>query len=459
MEKKKMQTAKRNLNITIFCFHIIIFSALYLIFPKLLNFPKHFDLIGFQTKTIGIPLIVYFIVAGILVYIFEIIILNSLQKNINKLIITKEEKTKDYKKLVVKAREDCMNMSYKFMMIQFIFLLIVLILSAVFMLGFGKFVMANFNKLEISLIRIIMIFAAFWLMLSVFEYFFLQNYANTVIKESYNNNLYYIKPNKSISNMSSVLIQIIPILITIFVILICFSYSNTVDVTSKAISTYYKVYFDNIEFDEDDMSSHTIMNSLKNNVQLMNNEDVLFVINEDKVVTSTGEEISKFMMTYKDEYFDFHTDENGKEVIDLKKDSNVIYESYGIDEHAFIKCIKDPYGRKIYIGVKYFAGNVESFKFLTIISIIMFGVYTIILMYWAKNNSNNIKKVEENMKGILSEKDIMKKNFMPILSNDEVGSISYYYNKIQDKIIVQNDIMFKQEQLSVLGELAGRNGT
>jgi len=340
---------------------------------------------------------------------------------------------------------------------QFIILAVFIVLAIIFFMGIGKLVIPNFVKMRVALIRIAMIISAFWLLLSVFEYFFLQNYVNTVIKESYTGNLYYKRPDKNASQMIAVLIQIIPILVTIFVISICFSYSNTVDVTSKASSSYYQVYFDNIEFNKDDLKdSFSIMKTLKENVTLMNKDDTLFVIDSDnKVTTATNEEISKFMLTYKDEYFFFYRDDNGKDGIDLTKDSNVIYESYGIDEHAFIKRIQDDYGRNVFIGAKYSAGNTDSFKFLSIISIVMFAIYAVILTYWAKNNSDNIRKVEENMKQILSEKDIMKKNFMPILSNDEVGNISYYYNKIQDKIIVQNDIMFKQEQLSVLGELAG----
>lgn len=456
MDKKKLKAAGTRLNLTIFLLNLIVLVGLYLIFPKLLNFPKYFDLISFQIKTIKTPLIVYFAVAGIIVYIFESIVIKKLQKNINKLIKTKEENTNEYKKLVVTTREDCMEIPYKFMMIQFSVLAIFLTFVIVYVFGIGKFLISNFDKLMISIIRIVMIASASWLMLSVFEYFFLQNYSNRIIKETYENNSYYKKPSKNTSNMVSVLIQIIPLLITIFVISICFSYTNTVNVTSKAISTYYKVYFDDIKFkDLEFEDSYSIIQYLKEKVSLMHPEDVFFVIDyKDNVTTSNGEEFSDFMLKYKDDYFYYYTDSNGKDVIDLTKTSSVIYESYGIDEHAFVKKVTDKSGKTYFVGVKYFAGNKESFRFLSLVSLGMFAIYTVILMYWAKSNSTNIRKVEENMKKILSEKDIMKKNFMPILSNDEVGNISYYYNKIQDKMIVQNDIMFKQEQLSVLGELA-----
>ncbi|MBD9018116.1 MAG: hypothetical protein EGR13_07335, partial [Coprococcus comes] len=37
----------------------------------------------------------------------------------------------------------------------------------------------------------------------------------------------------------------------------------------------------------------------------------------------------------------------------------------------------------------------------------------------------------------------------------ELGDVSYNYNHIQMKLARQQDIMLKQEQLSVLGEMAG----
>ena len=92
MEKKKLKAARKSFKLATFAFHMVIFVGLYFLFPRLLNFPRYFDLISFQTKTIKVPLIVYFIAIGFVVYVFESIILASLQKNINKMIVTKEEK-------------------------------------------------------------------------------------------------------------------------------------------------------------------------------------------------------------------------------------------------------------------------------------------------------------------------------------------------------------------------------
>ena len=85
----------------------------------------------------------------------------------------------------------------------------------------------------------------------------------------------------------------------------------------------------------------------------------------------------------------------------------------------------------------------------------MFIAYAIIVYIWAKNNSLNAKRIADNMEQILQKEDLSKENYLPILSNDEFGDVAYNYNHIQMKMARQQDIMLKQEQLSVLGEMAG----
>ena len=70
---------------------------------------------------------------------------------------------------------------------------------------------------------------------------------------------------------------------------------------------------------------------------------------------------------------------------------------------------------------------------------------------------NFIKSCNFNLQILIQSKkeDLSKENYLPILSNDEMGDIAFNYNHIQMKLAKQQDIMLKQEQLSVLGEMAG----
>lgn len=453
MENKKLRKARNEYNTMVFISFLVIIVSFYFLLPHLLNFPKYFDNISFQRETIKIPLFIIFTIIGLIVFVFEKIIDKLSMKEIDD-FINKGNPEKD-KKFVINVRDECMNYPYKFMIIQLFVMIIILILTTGFLLFFGKMKIANFDKLSISFIRIAFLAVAIWLIISVFKYYFLQNYLNIVLKESYVNNRFYKKNNKIVSNSISVIMQILPLVIAIFIIFIGFSYSNTINVSSKAISTYYRAYLSDLEYDKTNVDVNELLRQMRINVPLWEDGNLRFVIDNNGNVTTDGhEDLSDFMLKYMNKYFYYYTDEEGVDGINLTQEDNIIYESYGIDEHAYVRCIKDNIGRKYYVGVKYFSGNIEAFKFLVYISIALLAVYTVILTYWARSNSRNIKNLEKGMQEILSDKDILKKNFMPILSNDEIGNVAYFYNKIQDKLLIQRDIMFKQEQLSVLGELA-----
>lgn len=450
LKKKRSRTKKQ-----IFLVNLIIYMVFYFIFSKLVNFPAHFDNIFFQIEVIKMPMICYFLLLTFVSYIIEIIVFNSLTIHINR-YISKKEQVLD-KKLLKTIRNECMGVSYKFIIQNVIAILVVDFLLFFFIYGIARFFIVNFEKIKIFYLRIGMLISAMWLITNVFSYNFVQKYANDVLYATYSNNKFYYKNAITVSNTFNITMQIIPILLTVLILFINFSYTNTINTYSKNISAYYDVYMSEIQYDkETDINSTELLENLQKNLPLWDENNIVFVIDYDgNVVSRMSKEITPFMQEYMKKYFYYGVDEKGKQIIDLTKDSNVIYDSYGIDEHAYVKEIKDYRGRKMYMGVKYFAGDKESFTYLIYSGVAIFIAYVAIIVYWAKSNTSNMKRLEKYMGMILSEKDILKMNFMPILSSDELGNVSYYYNKIQEKLVIQRDIMFKQEQLSVLGELAG----
>ena len=48
--------------------------------------------------------------------------------------------------------------------------------------------------------------------------------------------------------------------------------------------------------------------------------------------------------------------------------------------------------------------------------------------------SKNSNKISEKLKKILNTNALDKENILPVMSNDELGDLSYYYNKIQEKL-------------------------
>jgi len=132
----------------------------------------------------------------------------------------------------------------------------------------------------------------------------------------------------------------------------------------------------------------------------------------------------------------------------------MIYEGFGSDEQIYAKNIIDNNGESWLVGFKFSIVDKELlfYYFAIIISLVL--VYSVILRIWAKNMSNNIRRVSNNLKQILDTNTLDKASILPILSNDEIGDLSYYYNKIQDKLISQQDIISIQSKFSAIGEVA-----
>lgn len=454
MDEKLLKYKRRSYNIKVFSVHLVIFLGFYLILDKILNLPEYFTNSVYQKEILAIPVLYYFIIAALVVFAVEFLFQKILMKRINRFIDGKYKR--DDKKFIAELRRECMKAPYRFISVQIVLSVALFIVSLILLFFVIRMFVPNFDKMNISIVRVDILIFAGWLLLTIFEYNLMQSYANSILFSSYENNHFYVRNDKTVSNSYSILLQIIPIIITIFIIFANFAYTNTVASYSKAIASYYSINMSVLEYDAEEINPNDVLLDAIEKVPVWEKDNSYFVIDYDgNIVEQKMGSVTDFMKKYMEKFYYYYIDEKGKTCIDLQKPNSRIYSSFGIDEHAFVKMIKDSYGRKMFVGVKYYAGDPETFKTLMYSSLIMMAIYSVIVMYWAKTNVENMKKIEKNMKDILLEKDILKKNFMPVLSNDELGNISYYYNKIQEKIVMQNDIMLKQEQLSALGELAG----
>ena len=220
MKNKRLKSAKSEYNLKLFLSILVIITVFYFLLPQLLNFPKYFDNISFQIETIKIPLIVYFILIGLIFYAIEVFIDKILMKRIDK-FVTLEEPEKD-KKFIINVREDCMNYPYRFMVVQLLFIIVLSVLAVGFFLAFGRLYIQDFDKRIISIIRLGLLIIAALLLICVAKYYFLKQYLNTVLKESYENNHFYKKNDITISNSTSVVLQLLLMMVAIFIIFVDF---------------------------------------------------------------------------------------------------------------------------------------------------------------------------------------------------------------------------------------------
>ena len=454
---KKVMSAisKSKFNFSIILLDIIAFIFIYFLIPRLLNMPDYSMNLDFQKEAIGFSFLQVFIVAFILVVAIQMLTLKLLSKNINKYI---EEyfhrKEIDYK-IILRVRNDCLDIPYKFLIIQWGLAVLIGFFAITFLAVFGKSTIENFDKMVFSLIRIGTIILAFWLLLTVAILVITQNYMQKILKLTYIQTKKFEKIGHRMENSKTLMLQLLPLIFSLLILFAVLAYAKTIQVKSESLANYYKLYMNNIDFKEGEITKDSLLAKL-NTIPILQTGDSGFVIDPDNntYTTSFNTTISDFTIKYRD-YFFGRKEQNQDTILDFTEIDGMLYEAFGIDEHLYCKRIYDNNALPWYIGYKFSVADEASMRFYISCILIMFFAYTVIIYIWSKTNSANAKRITNNMEEILKKEDLSKENYLPILSNDEMGDIAFNYNHIQMKLAKQQDIMLKQEQLSVLGEMAG----
>lgn len=454
---KKVMSAisKSKFNFSIILLDIIAFIFIYFLIPRLLNMPDYSMNLDFQKEAIGFSFLQVFIVAFILVVAIQMLTLKLLSKNINKYI---EEyfhrKEIDYK-IIFRVRNDCLDIPYKFLITQWGLAVLIGFFAITFLAVFGKSTIENFDKMVFSLIRIGTIILAFWLLLTVAILVITQNYMQKILKLTYIQTKKFEKIGHRMENSKTLMLQLLPLIFSLLILFAVLAYAKTIQVKSESLANYYKLYMNNIDFKEGEITKDSLLAKL-NTIPILQTGDSGFVIDPDNntYTTSFNTTISDFTIKYRD-YFFGRKEQNQDTILDFTEIDGMLYEAFGIDEHLYCKRIYDNNGLPWYIGYKFSVADEASMRFYISCILIMFFAYTVIIYIWSKTNSANAKRITKNMEEILKKEDLSKENYLPILSNDEMGDIAFNYNHIQMKLAKQQDIMLKQEQLSVLGEMAG----
>jgi signal transduction histidine kinase len=446
---------KGKFKIGIFLLDLIVFIAIYILAPGMLNFPANSMNISFQKATIGFSFLQVTVICFLAVIIVQNIILNILSKNVNLYLNEYSHRKEIDYETVKKVRNDCLNIPYKFLIIQWAITFALGFFIATFLMIFGKSFIENFDKILFAIIRFTTIIIAAWLLLTVAILILSQQYFLNILKSTYTQTKEFEKIGHRVDNTRNLLIQVLPMILSLLILFAVTAYVKTIQVKSESLANYYKLYMDEIDFKDGEITKDTLLAKL-NTIPIIQNGDAGFVIdpNNNSYTTSYDTNISDFTIAYRD-YFFGREEQNKSTVVNFTEVSGMLYESYGVDEHLYCQRIFDSNGLAWYIGFKFSVADESSMQFYILCTIGMFAIYAVIIYIWAKSNSINAKRIAQNMEEILQKDDLSKGNFLPILSNDEIGDISFYYNQIQEKLARQQDIMLKQEQLSVLGEMAG----
>lgn len=424
----------RNLKVWIYSFvllvDILVAVALSIIMPITQGYPPYSEEISFQKQVEQFTHVQQYAIILFGVAVLHIISLKHVLANIYKYLNKKYRKNEITEEEIKTVRKDCINIPYKFYIIQ---------ISVIILLG----MITNIVVLSewMTVFRFILIIFAMTTLIAIVQFIFLQQTLGKVLLGTYEISKNYQKnTGYRIKFYSNLVLQIIPFLAVSVIIISLIGYAKATEEKGNASAAYYKAYLQNRTITD---VSKDGLNKVLQSVPLQTKEDYYFIIppNRDEIyVSNPNEKVTDFFLKYMDTYYDI-TDGRA-------------YEFYGTEKQAYTQRVIDKNGQAWYIGFEYYTRDYNLMYYFIIVMIVILVIYVMLLRLLSKNISNNITNVSLSLKNILNEENSTSE-ILPIVSNNEVGDVSYYYNRIQEKVLSQQEIIQKQGQLATLGELAG----
>ena len=433
-EVKKM---KLRLYILIIFVNLILIFVTYKVMPIIQNYPPNSENIAFQKsveKLSHVEQYIMIFVVGTAIHIFT---LNKSLKNIYRFLNKYHNKEKISYDEIKETRKDCITVPYKFYLLQIIIVLVLGMALTFLLISDG-----------LAILKFFLMLLAITTLIEIIQFTFIQRELKNVMIKTYRSESKYEKNLGLRLNFSTNLIlQIIPFIGVSIIIISLIGYAKATEEFAKTNASYYEAYLENRNFNN--VNLNEIKENLKS-IPLKSKDDYYFIYipGISYEYTSKPEaKISDFFKKYLDFYFEGSSD--------------IIYEFYGTEQQAYTLKLKDNTGMNWYIGFEYNTTDHTLMAYYITIIIGALIIYTIFIYILAKNISNNIVNVSNSLEEILKGKNKNKEK-IAIVSNDEIGDLSYYYNKIaelteeHEKELKDNEyIMQRQAQFAILGEFAG----
>ena len=430
---KNLKKSKIKFNITIVLIDLITVILTYYIMPIVQSFPPLSEDFGFQEKVQVLTHVQQYTIVFILGITIHLTSFSIIMRNIKKYVKEYSSNKEISDEEILDIRKECQNIPYKVLLVQMtLFISIGIIFNLIMLVKF--FTIVKFTLMIVAITSIV----------SLLTFITTQRYLSKILISTYDVTLTYEKNlGYRISNIRSLIMQTIPFIAVVLVILSLIGYSKAIEQKGLASANYYKVYLANLALDAEKINKNNLIKVL-NEIPLNNGEDSYFIISpyeKERYNSKQDKPITDFALTYRDYFYD-----------DFQE--GMLYEEFGSDEQIYAKKVLDYNGNSWYIGFKFSMVDEELLLYYFAIILSLTLVSLIILYILAKNISKNTIRISENLKEILETNKINKNNILPIMSNDELGDLSYYYNKIQEKLISQQDIISIQSKFSAIGEVA-----
>ena len=261
----------------------------------------------------------------------------------------------------------------------------------------------------------------------------------------------YLEKNSTdgirINLYKKLLIQILPLFLYSFVLILLIALSLMTTEKSNLINYFYKQELSS-RFSENTVYNIEDVKSTLNNIELNSPNDTVFIFSCDTdEVYYSPVELNDFLKNYTKLYYE---DTDGH-----------VYEYYGQNVEGCVIKLHTNVG-DCFVGIRYYVFEntfITPFIMIAIVLMIFNGLF---IFYIGKSFSNDINSVVDGMENISNSKDIIYSKNLPITSNDEISDLTQSFNKIQ-KLTEQNieqlknnqNMLMEKERLASLGQLIG----
>ena len=426
---KKNTNISTKISISFAIITLIVGIIFYFLLPNLLNYPPDTINTQFDKEVSKLYYIYQYLIAIIAIILMAIVFFKlSLRK------LDVWMKTKDKSK-IPEIRKICFSYPFKLFIAIEIFPVVIVLLT----------LMLTGSHPAILLFKIgILVFSFATLVSSIFL-IISKNIFYPILKETSN----YSGSEKNITNGSLVkrlIFQIFPSILVTALLIALIGYSRLVVEKGNLLNTYYLAELSTLEISDYSDILEQVEYQLKD--QLLSENDYIFIETPTgKILTTNNNTPSDFFLKYMHILSDSH--------------NNRVYEAYTIDEQGVIDKVTYQ-GQEYTIGIHYEIASSSLWVYFLLSSGLLFIFNLIILAYVVKSINNDITKITEGMKNIISNQDNIDGNKLPITSNDVVGELVKSFNDIQDltkqnieKIHDNQDQLVEQERLASLGQMIG----
>lgn len=416
---------------------LIVVVASYFLLPTILNYPLNSIDNDFQKEIDGLTYTGQFILLTIMCISLGMIILF---RNYRKIKICNKEiaKNNEHKQ---EWLNELTRISVRTPLVIYItqilipFILVPLVISLI-------------GAEMLVVLKISTIFILFFSLSATISYIFAQKEFQKMIMGIYGritdceNNIMYYKPKIKIK--VRMILELVPLIIIALVFTSLLAYT----MTTKTIGEfYYDLYDKELKelFNLDEVYNYKDIINILNSLEEKERNTTFIISLDGEYETSNNKELSNFFVKY---------------AIYEGNNTNRTYDYYCIDrEGTFVRVICDN-GQTYLVGLMYDTGVYTFLAAIIATCIIMFIIILITLMYIASNFSKDIEVINNGLNRIIKQQDLSKG--LIVGSNDETGELMNSYNEIQKlmqdyikEINEKQELLIRQEKLSILGEMAG----